>query len=66
MNFSKSFLWTFSLLSLIFQILIIKDIPGINSTYLYVFVISTSLAFMFNSYATYKIKFDHGDEDKSE
>ena len=66
MNFSKSFLWTFSLLSLIFQILIIKDIPGVNVTYLYIFVISTVLAFMFNSYATYKIKFDHGDEEKSE
>jgi hypothetical protein len=57
MNFSKGFLFIFSLATLISTLLIIKDIPGLNKMYFYILVSSSVLTYIFNMYATYHIMF---------
>ena len=57
MNFSKGFLFIFSLAALISTILIVKDIAGLNKLYFYILVSSSALAYIFNMYVTYHIMF---------
>ena len=65
MNFSKSFLLTFHLLATIFLVILIGSIPNVNMTYYYIFLVSTIMTYLFNTYTTYHIKF-HSDDEKSE
>ena len=58
MNFSKGFLFIFSLAALLSTLLIIKDIAGLNKLYFYILVSSSALAYLFNMYVTYHIMFD--------
>ena len=58
MNFSKAFLFIFSLATLISTLLIIKDIAGLNKMYFYVLVSSSALAYLFNMYVTYHIMYE--------
>lgn len=58
MNFSKAFLFIFSLAALISTILIVKDIAGLNKMYFYILVSSSVLAYLFNMYVIYHIMFD--------
>lgn len=58
MNFSKGFLFIFSLAALISTILIVKDIAGLNKMYFYILVSSSALAYLFNMYVTYHIMFE--------
>ncbi len=57
MNFSKGFLFIFSLATLISTLLIIKDIAGLNKMYFYILVSSSVLTYIFNMYTTYHIMF---------
>jgi hypothetical protein len=66
MNFSKGFLLTFHLLSMIFLILIIGAIPNVNMSYYYIFAVSTVITYFFNTYTTYQLKFHDGDESEDE
>jgi hypothetical protein len=55
MNFSKGFLFIFSLATLLSTLLIIKDIAGLNKMYFYILVSSSVLTYLFNMYTTYHI-----------
>jgi hypothetical protein len=66
MNFSKGLLLIFSLIALIFQLLIIKDIPSVNGMYFYILLVSSILAFLFNLYFTYNIKYHDDKKDKDD
>jgi hypothetical protein len=57
MNFSKGFLYIFSLAALISTLLIIKDIAGVNKMYFYILVSSSVLAYIFNMYFIYHTMF---------
>ncbi len=65
MNFSKGFLLTFHLLSIVFLIILLGSIPNVNMTHYYIFTVSTMMTYLFNTYTTYHIQFHTGDE-KSE
>ncbi len=65
MNFSKGFLVLFHLLAVIFQVILIGSIPNINMTYYYIFVASTAITYLFNTYTTYPVKFHSNSETES-
>lgn len=65
MNFSKGFLLMFHLLSTVFLIILLGSIPNVNMMYYYIFVASTVITYLFNTYTTYQIKF-HANDEKSE
>lgn len=58
MNFSKVFLFLFTLIALITQILILKEVKDASSIVFYGFAVSTVLMFLMNTYVTYQINFD--------
>ena len=58
MNFSKVFLFLFTLIALITQILILKEVKDASSVVFYGFAVSTVLMFLMNTYVTYQINFD--------
>jgi hypothetical protein len=58
MNFSKVFLFLFTLISLVTQILILKEVKDASSLVFYGFAVSTVLMFLMNTYVTYQINFD--------
>lgn len=62
MNFSKGFLLLFHLLSTVFLVILVGSIPNVNMTYYYIFVASTTITYIFNTYTTYHIKFHVSDE----
>jgi hypothetical protein len=66
MNFSKGFLVLFHLLAVVFQVILIGSIPNINMTYYYIFVVSTAITYLFNTYTTYHVKFHSDSESKDE
>ena len=66
MNFSKGFLFIFSLAALISTLLIVKDIAGLNKMYFYILVSSSALAYLFNMYVTYHIMFEDNVHDHIE
>ena len=65
MNFSKGLLLLCSLIALIAQLLIFKNIPGLNMTYFYILTTSSVLAYLFNLYFTYHIKYHASNDNKS-
>jgi len=58
MNFSKVFLFLFTIIALVTQILILKEVKDVSSIVFYGFAVSTVLTFMINTYVTYHISFD--------
>jgi hypothetical protein len=58
MNFSKVFLFLFTLIALVTQILILKEVKDASSIVFYGFAVSTVLMFLMNTYVTYQINFD--------
>jgi len=58
MNFSKIFLFLFTLIALVTQILILKEVKDASSLVFYGFAVSTVLMFLMNTYVTYQINFD--------
>ena len=58
MNFSKVVLFLFTLIALITQILILKEVKDASSVVFYGFAVSTVLMFLMNTYVTYQINFD--------
>jgi len=58
MNFSKVFLFLFTLIALVTQILILKEVKDASSLVFYGFAVSTVLMFLMNTYVTYQINFD--------
>ena len=58
MNFSKVFLFLFSLILMITLILLVGAIKDANSMVYWTFVIVSFLNFMVNTYITYNVSFD--------
>ena len=58
MNFSKVFLFLFTVIALVTQILILKEVPNVSGIVLWSFIVATVLTFLVNTYVTYQINFD--------
>lgn len=58
MNFSKVFLFLFSLIMMITLILLVGAIKDANSMVYWTFLITSVLNFMINTYITYNVSFD--------
>ena len=58
MNFSKVFLFLFSLIMMITLILLVGAIKDANSMVYWTFLITSVLNFFVNTYITYNISFD--------
>ena len=58
MNFSKVFLFLFSLIMMVTLILLVGAIKDANSMVYWTFLITSFLNFMVNTYITYNVSFD--------
>lgn len=58
MNFSKVFLFLFSLILMVTLILLVGAIKDANTMVYWTFVIVSFLNFMVNTYITYNVSFD--------
>ena len=58
MNFSKVFLFLFSLIMMVTLILLVGAIKDANSMVYWTFLITSVLNFMVNTYITYNVSFD--------
>ncbi len=58
MNFSKVFLFIFSLATMITLILILANVKEASSGVYYTFVACSILHFLVNTYVTYSVSFD--------
>ena len=58
MNFSKVFLFIFSLATMISLILIVGHVKEANTFVYYTFLISSILHFLVSTYVTYSVSFD--------
>ena len=58
MNFSKVFLFLFSLIMMVTLILLVGAIKDANSMVYWTFLITSVLNFFVNTYITYNISFD--------
>ena len=58
MNFSKVFLFLFSLIMMVTLILLVGAIKDANSMVYWTFLITSVLNFIVNTYITYNVSFD--------
>ena len=58
MNFSKVFLFLFSLIMMVTLLLLVGAIKDANSMVYWTFLITSVLNFMINTYITYNVSFD--------
>lgn len=58
MNFSKVFLFLFSLIMMVTLLLLVGSIKDANSMVYWTFLITSVLNFFVNTYITYNISFD--------
>ena len=63
MNFSKVFLFLFSLIMMITLILLVGAIKEANSMVYWTFLITSVLNFFVNTYITYNVSFDVAETD---